>query len=314
MIVSRRTSILLVLLAAALTACGGDAWKDLTKVGNTWEYEGETTKAKVTAKVLGTWSIGETVYAEIAPDFGRYTNVTELCSWNKDSKTFLHAGESSRFNDKTRQFFVKETVIGAVEGKANTAFTNSDATVLRYLGEETIKVPAGEYTAYKFSRINTRRKINEIWWYADKVGIVRVKNSKDTFGLVKYTEGKEQDPKAMGATVEGVAFVKKFFAAAKKGEMQGVKSLFAGGAGQQDFASQAPEITLLVDRIKSGVRDDQATWSYLGAKTYGLRFLKYDESGTEPNVWKVDAVMELTNQGGQLMIKKIGIANNKLIN
>jgi len=25
-------------------------------------------------------------------------------------------------------------------------------------------------------------------------------------------------------------------------------------------------------------------------------------------------VMELTNQGGQLMIKKIGIANNKLIN
>ena len=56
--------------------------------------------------------------------------------------------------------------------KANTAFTNSDATVLRYLGEEKVTVPAGEYTAYKFSRINTKRKINEIWWYADKVGIV----------------------------------------------------------------------------------------------------------------------------------------------
>ncbi len=314
MSVSRRTLILLVLVAAALTACGGDAWKDLTKVGNTWEYEGEATKAKVTARVLSTWKLADTVYAEIAPDFGRYTNVTELCTWNKDSKTFLHAGGSSRFNDKTRQFFVKETVIGAVEGKANTSFTNADATVLRYMGEEKVKVPAGEYSAYKFSRVNTRRKIDEIWWYADKVGIVRVKNGTDTFGLVKYTEGKEQDPKDLGATAEGVSFVKKFFATASKGDHAAVQTLFATGAGQQDFSNQKPIIGLLVDRISSGVRADQATWSFNGPNVYGLRFLKYDESGTEPNVWRVDAVMELTNQGGQLKIKKIGIANNKLIN
>lgn len=314
MIISRRTSLLLVLVTVVLTACGGDAWKDLTKVGNTWEYVGETTKATVTAKVIATWKLGDLVYAEIAPDFGRYTNVTEFCSWDSDTKSFFHVGQSSRFNDKTKQFFVKKLVLGALEGKANTSFTNADGTVLRYLGEEKVKVPAGEYSTYKFSRANERRKISETWWFAEKAGIVRVKNTIDTFGLVKYVEGKELDPKSLGASPEGVDFVRKFFATAQKGEMSSVKALFAAGDGQQDFANQAPEITMLVDRIKTGVRADQATWSFNGKDVFGLRFLKYDESGTEPNVWRVDAVMELTNQSGQLKIKKIGIANSKLIN
>ena len=313
--VSKRYAYLLLGVATLFfAACGGDAWKDLTKVGNTWEFQGEVTKTKVTAKVVGTLKLGDKVFAEVAPNCEQSTNLTELCSWNEKTKEFFYVGQSSRFNDKTRQFFIAEQLIGTINGDGKKAITNADATILRYLGEEKVKVPAGEYDTFKFSRDNVRRKIAEVYWYADKVGLVRVKTSGETYGLVKYTEGKELDPKALGGenAEKGIAFIRDFFKTAQKGDIIAVKSLFSKLEGQNDFANQAPEITMLVDRIKTGVRADQATFSFIDDKSYGLRFLKFDESGTEPNVWRVDAVMELVSEGDALKIKKISIVSEKM--
>ncbi|MDR2734761.1 MAG: DUF3108 domain-containing protein [Spirochaetota bacterium] len=314
MIFSRREWLLFVLfiaITALFAACGGSDWKDLTKVGNTWEYEGEVSGASITAKVLGNWKVGTQVYAEIAANYAVFSNVSRFCSWDDKKQEFLYVGDSSFFNDGTQQFFIEGRVMGAMKGE-NTSFTNTDGTVIRYIGEEKIKVPAGDFATYKFTHLNTDKKIDMYIWYASKRGIVRLKAYGDTWQLVKFTEGKSADPKVLGGAnaAKTIDLVKIFFAAAQTGDVAALERFFSV-EGKQDFAQQSDVLGAYVKRAK-GIRTDKATFAFLGDNAAGIRFLQYDESGVRPTVTRSDAVLQLVLENAEMKIQKISIASDNL--
>jgi len=312
MIFSRQSCLLLVLLSSLLmlfTACGGSDWADLTKVGNTWEYEGALSGAKVTAKVLGTWKVGDKVYAEVAPNFAVYSNVSRICAWDDKNKEFLQVGEASLFADGTKQLFVENRVLGAMKG-SNTSFTNTDGTVIRYIGEEKIKVPAGEFSTFKFTHLNEDRKVDMYVWYASKRGVVRLTSRGETWSLTKFTEGKSADPKDLGGAnaAKITTFVQYFFSAAQTGDVAALQRFFAAGDGQQDYERQKGTALAAYTKRASALQADQVTYAFLGGDSVNIRFMQFDESGVTPTVVRTDAVLELAPEGNDMRAKKINIA------
>ena len=315
---SRRSGLLLVVFVATamvFMACGSGDWEAVSKVGNTWEYEGETSGARVTAKVLGTWKVGSKVYAEIAPNYAAFSNVSKLCTWDDKNKEFLHAGDASLFNDGTKQFFLAGRVLGAIKGSAS-AYTNADGTIIRYLGEETVTVPAGKYSTFKFSHLNEDLKVDMYVWYASKTGVVRVRAYGDTWQLTKFTEGKKADPKVLGGANAEVSalFAENFFKTAQAGEVQGLQRFFAAGDGQDDFNKQKNgALSTFVQRASDPeVRLDQASYAFLGDSAVGIRFLQFDDRGVLPTIVRTDAVLTLVPEGKDMRVQKISIAHDTL--
>jgi hypothetical protein len=315
MMFSRRNCLLLVLLVSTamfFTACGSGDWEKLSRVGNTWEYLGEVSGARITAKVLDNWKVGNTVYAEVAPNHAVFSNVSKLCVWDSKNREFIHAGNASLFNEGTKHFFIENRVMGAMKGN-NTSFTNADGTVIRYLGEEKIRVPAGEFGTFKFSHMNEDRKIDMYVWYSNKSGVVRMRAYGDTWNLTKFSEGKKADPKTLGGANADrhIAFIQNFFKAAQTGEVDSLQRFFSPVEGREDFARQRDVLRSFVRRA-SGVRPDQATYTFLGASTVGIRFLQYEAGGVMPTVVRTDAVLELVLEGRDVRVGKINITFDTL--
>lgn len=313
-----RFAVLAFFSIVLFSACGSE-WDAVSKKGNTWEYQltKDGNKTSVLTKVKDRYKLGKKTFAEVVMDENLAKDMTVVYSWNDKDKVLTWAGRSSRFGDGKTQFFVSEQQIGKLEGKKGEAVKSPDGCEVTYLGEEKVKVPAGEFNAMKFTRKRSEPPVDQTFWYVKGKGFAKLMdNTQGSMELVKFTQGKGGDDTVLGSKEGGEAgfkLVANFFNTCKtSGSVDEVLKLFSK-AGAADANSKTASLRMLVDRIKTHGKDHTATIYFEGDDSFGLRFRYYDEAGGEPNVFRADVMLTVEKEGKEYKIKSFSVKYAKLI-
>jgi len=302
--------ILVLVLMTVLSACGGGEWDKVSKKGNTWQYDAKKAgmKQQLTATVIENYKIGDKKYAEVKFD-GPAKGLSMIYTWNKDKEAVITAGRNSRFDDKTIQFFIKESIIGQKKVKKGEKLTTGGGT-FTFLGEEKVKVPAGEFTALKFNLIDKKGKSSN-YWYVSKTGFVKIESSMGTLELKKFTEGKGGDPVKPGPkdnADKAFALAKTFYNHARKGAVDKINAMFVKGASYSKVT-----LKLLIDRIKNiGAGDIHSSIYFMGTSVVAIRS-RYLKDGENPNVMRLDAMLTLQKSGDGFKIKTYSVIYRTIV-
>ncbi len=294
-------SFLMVITLFVAVGCG-DEWSKIAKLGNSWVYNvtkgGKT--VQVTSKVTAKYKIGKIEFAEISPSSKIDKKNKIIYSWNKDKKALLLAGRSSRLADKSSHFYMNMAVVGAFKPAKNAKYKESNDVTINYVGEEKVKVPAGEYKTYKFVRVLSKKNTKEAYWYAAGVGFVKIVKDGITSELVKFNKGKGGDAKKV-TNKKSFDLVKKIYADAYAGKnVDEIAKSYFGGDSLKDKKKQ--ELNLLIKRIKGKSNPAQTTIYCPSVDRIGLRFKYYDDASGTPNVYVTDAVFHIDSKSKEVKI------------
>ncbi|MCK5268069.1 MAG: hypothetical protein KAR07_07875 [Spirochaetes bacterium] len=308
--------VMVIIASISFLSCGNE-WDAVSKKGNTWEYQVEKSGQKITvvSQVKETYKIGDAKYAEVTFDTNTSKEPSTVFSWNKKQEAIMIAGRSSLFGDNKTQFFVEESIFGKIKGGKGTKFKNNDGSTVTYLSNEKLKIGKEGYDAYKFSRFNPTKNINETYWYVSKKGFVQIKRKESISKLLKFTKGKGGDPKKLGEkdfAEEGFSIAKAFYMSSLKAGTKGIMQFFSKNGKKTADAGMA-DIKMLVSRIKKHNKPKQASVYFETVNSVGLRFKYYSEEGGEPNVYRVDLILELEKDDGKYKIKDFRITYSKLV-